>query len=705
MARLQRLAPLLVLLAEALLFFRKILFAPAHWTVPWDFRFYHMPLASFIEASLRRGQFPLWDPYTYCGVPFFANINAQLFYPPTWVAILASLAIGGDHLTYLMELQLVAHVVAGGCFTYLLLRALGASRIPALIGASVFELGPCFASQTQHLGAMNGAAWIPLACLSVVRLGQDRGRRWIAVLAASLGLSILAGFPSTAAAAFITSFTLAILLSKSRLVLLAEYAGAAVLGIGLSLVQLLPTMQATSLSVSKFRGDFRGHGWGMPLESLVSLVWPNYYHLFDLDHYRLQWNPTFLYLYCGITALVLAITALALRKKYTGMFAVVTLVCLFVMLGDHTPPGRWFLPAFLDLSRDSVYVEFLLAGFTLGIAVLAGLGADALAGNRRAWGLAVLAVLCGELIWAGSARPMNTGSRDTEPGVSRTQFDGSTELLRAMRDLTGQWTPPSRFDLYDDWTGWATTASLTALPTANGDDPFALYRFMQVRLLFTRGERWGRYYQVGDVDSPWLDFLNVRFLLSRKALPETTKWSLAAHLPGRDVYESRSALQRFYLVSRVLPASSMEQALALMRSAYPSSTAVVEGAPAMQSGPPGFVRVIRYDPARVELETDSATSAYLVTSEANYPGWRAWLDGREQPVRYTNVAFRGLSIPAGKHTVLFRFDSTILWWSAAISMLFLAITLTVAVWGGAPAPQPATLPSSIRRAIPGDHIP
>jgi hypothetical protein len=682
-----RLYPLLVLLLEALLFYRKILFLPAHWTIPWDFRFYHLPLASFIEASLRRGQFPLWDPYTYCGYPFFANINAQLFYPPTWLAILASLAIGGDHLAYLMELQLVAHVIAGGCFTYLLLRALAANRLPALIGASVFELGPYFASQAQHLGAIDGAAWIPLACLSVVRLSQCRSRRWIAALAASLALSILAGFPSTAAAAFICSFTLALLLSKSRLRLLAEYAVAAVLGIGLSLVQLLPTLQATSLSVSQFRRDFRGHGWGVPLQSLVSLVWPNYYHLFDLNNYRMPWNPTFLYLYCGIAALLLAAAALVLRKKYAGVFSMITLLSLFLMLGEQTPPGRWILPSFLDLTRDSVYVEFLLAGFTLGIAVLAGLGADALAGTRRPLGLAVLAVVCAELIWAGSSRPMNTGSRDAEPGVSRTQFDGSPELLRKMRELTGQSTPPDRFDLYDDWGGWVTTASMTELPSANGNDPFALYRFMQVRLFFTQGERWGRYYEVGDIESRWLDFLNVKYLLSRKPLPATTRWTLASHLPGRDVYENRRALPRFYLVARVVPK--------LTPSMDPATTAAVEGMPVMQSGPPGFVRVLRYEPTLVELETDSATPAYLVTSEANYPGWRAWIDGEEEPIHYTNVAFRGLPIPPGMHKVTFRFAPAILTWSAFLTLLTLVTTLSVV--GRAPRPAagaPAGSPSS-----------
>jgi hypothetical protein len=45
----------------------------------------------------------------------------------------------------------------------------------------------------------------------------------------------------------------------------------------------------------------------------------------------------------------------------------------------------------------------------------------------------------------------------------------------------------------------------------------------------------------------------------------------------------------------------------------------------------------------------------LITSEADYPGWRASLNGGEIPIIHTNVAFRGLQIPADRHRVEFVF--------------------------------------------------
>jgi hypothetical protein len=659
---------LLVLLPEILVFYRKVIFS-AHYEIPWDFRYYHLPLTTFIASSWRAGRFPLWDPYTYCGLPFFANINAQIFYPPTAITVYFANFFNADRLTYFMELHLVAHVLLGGFFTFLLLREVDVGRAAALIGATIFQCGPYFTSQAQHLGAIDGAAWIPLACLSVVRLSKRPSLRWTGVLAMSLALAILAGFPSTGAAAILCVFVLAVALRPK---LLVHCTVAAVLAGLLSAVQLLPTLQASSLSVSKFRGDFRGTSWGVPWQVFASMVWPDYYHVFELNLYKLPWNPTFLYLYCGIPALVFIVVAVVRKARYTAAFGSLTVFALFWMMGTHTLPGRLFFPFFFELTHDSVYVEFTMVVFSLGIAVLAGLGANILL-KRPVLAYAVIAITFLDLMWAGSGKIMNASSVDAEPGISYSQFGGSRELVDFIRQRLYQSTPAARFDLYNDFTGWVTTTPITQLPSANGNDPFALYRLMQVRLLFCNGERWGRFYQVTRPDSPILDLLNVRLLISTTPVPENPKFVKAAELPGHLIYESRSELPRFFLVPNVARAEGMADAVGQLgsRAFDPAKTAVVERGTAehFPSGADGVVRVVEYSPSLVRLEVESAQPRYLVTSEVNYPGWRAWIDGREVPISMTNVAFRGLAVPEGKHEVVFRFWPRILLWSAAVSAL------------------------------------
>jgi hypothetical protein len=106
--------PYAALLVEILLCYRKVLFRPSRYAIPWDLQFYHLPLAEFMAKSFREGHLPLWDPFTYCGWPIYAELTAQVFYPPTILAVLASNLTGGSHLLYFIELQLIAHVLAGG---------------------------------------------------------------------------------------------------------------------------------------------------------------------------------------------------------------------------------------------------------------------------------------------------------------------------------------------------------------------------------------------------------------------------------------------------------------------------------------------------------------------------------------------------------------------------------------------------------------
>ena len=82
---------------------------------------------------------------------------------------------------------------------------------------------------------------------------------------------------------------------------------------------------------------------------------------------------------------------------------------------------------------------------------------------------------------------------------------------------------------------------------------------------------------------------------------------------------------------------------------------------------PGTVRVIRYEAERIELETTASRACFLATSEANYPGWKAWVDAGSVPVYYTNVAFRGIAIPAGTHHVTMRFAPRLFFGCAALS--------------------------------------
>jgi Bacterial membrane protein YfhO/Dolichyl-phosphate-mannose-protein mannosyltransferase len=81
------------------------------------------------------------------------------------------------------------------------------------------------------------------------------------------------------------------------------------------------------------------------------------------------------------------------------------------------------------------------------------------------------------------------------------------------------------------------------------------------------------------------------------------------------------------------------------------------------------VKVTRYEPQRIELETRNGRAGFLALSEIYYRGWEAWIDGRRAPVERANYALRGLAVPAGEHRIEFVFRAHSFRTGAAWSLL------------------------------------
>ena len=69
----------------------------------------------------------------------------------------------------------------------------------------------------------------------------------------------------------------------------------------------------------------------------------------------------------------------------------------------------------------------------------------------------------------------------------------------------------------------------------------------------------------------------------------------------------------------------------------------------------GNVRLISYKANKAVLESNTDNDAFLYVSDTYYPGWRAYVDGKETKIYRANLAFRAVEVPKGKHTVVFRY--------------------------------------------------
>ena len=69
----------------------------------------------------------------------------------------------------------------------------------------------------------------------------------------------------------------------------------------------------------------------------------------------------------------------------------------------------------------------------------------------------------------------------------------------------------------------------------------------------------------------------------------------------------------------------------------------------------GEARIVSYQRNSVTLEVESSEQGILVLHDIHYPGWEASVDGERRPILRTNLLFRGIEVPAGRHRVEFHF--------------------------------------------------
>jgi uncharacterized membrane protein YfhO len=71
------------------------------------------------------------------------------------------------------------------------------------------------------------------------------------------------------------------------------------------------------------------------------------------------------------------------------------------------------------------------------------------------------------------------------------------------------------------------------------------------------------------------------------------------------------------------------------------------------------ITLLSYHPDKLEYESNSSNGGLAVFSEIFYqPGWTAMLDNKSVEHGRVNYILRGLKVPAGKHTITFKYADT-----------------------------------------------
>lgn len=192
-----------------------------------------------------------------------------------------------------------------------------------------------------------------------------------------------------------------------------------------------------------------------------------------------------------------------------------------------------------------------------------------------------------------------------------------------------------------------------------------------------------------DFESPLLRVLNLKYIFAGGAdspAPGVAADVVSSTSAGR-LWRLRAVQPRSFVVAdaviarndsdavRILKQSpeAVYQRVILSRPAPPPvSTAHPDSSALSGSG----VTVVRYEPDRSDWQVRLRDFGYLVTTDAYYPGWRAYVDGIESPIYRANLAFRALRLSPGDHRVEYRYEPG--WLPLAVALEFLSALVVVA---------------------------
>lgn len=384
--------PYLLLISAVILFFWEIL---TRQRFLWeDILYQYYPFNFFLFRNLRRLHLPLWNPYMFAGMPFLADIQTQVFYPPNWLfAFLGNL--NQSHVYWLVELKCILHLLLGAVGFYTFMRELRLSRYAGIIAGLTFGFSGFMVLHIIHLTIISTFAWFPLIMLFFYRTLSHRRLRDVGAASLVLGFANLAGHPQMSFHIVYALFLLFILyltfnwrrelpyLLKTHLPL---FFLTIFLGFMLSACAYLPGYRYSIHTVRETMNFAEAAETSLPPWFLITLIIPKFFGSIaggeietvpfwgDQTHYT-YWETC---LYPGIVPLILAgIGIFFSRNKLRWQFFILAIIALTLALGKFTPLYRLafnFLPGFNRFRIPARFVGI----FTVVVAFLAGLGMEVL---------------------------------------------------------------------------------------------------------------------------------------------------------------------------------------------------------------------------------------------------------------------------------------------------------------------------------------
>jgi hypothetical protein len=180
-----------------------------------------------------------------------------------------------------------------------------------------------------------------------------------------------------------------------------------------------------------------------------------------------------------------------------------------------------------------------------------------------------------------------------------------------------------------------------------------------------------------------LGALNVRYLYSFQPLPGSKNVNLQEQFEEYSswLYRIDRVVPRTYVVSQAEEEKDPVKILRKLADAQfdPLSRVLLDQPVSFPRTDKfhGQARITAYKNQSVIIRASLNSPAVLVLADSYYPGWQAYVDGKQQKILRANLFFRAVVLSQGEHTVEFRYEPRSFTIGLAISLTTLCALVLV----------------------------
>jgi len=708
-----------------------------------DLLFQVYPWQLYTTRSLQGGWIPLWNPYSYCGVPFVANAQSAVFYPLHWPAwIVPSMRV--------FTAAILMKMVLAGLFMAWFLRGLGCGTSACALGSVAFAL--CgFMTAWLGYAHTNAAIMLPLLMHAAGALATRPSTGPFLLLAFAGGVHYLGGHPETSlhiVGASALYFLWCLRESSRPRLAIGLFAAGSLLGFAMAAVQMLPFLEYLRASAALVqRQALAGMDPALPAEAPLTLLLPGYFGS-TLDG---TWHGPAAYQalasYTGAGVALAALLSLMWWRR-SRFFAALAIACAAIVYGPPVARAALKIIPVVGISSNNrllLVLSFCLAtmaaltmqgvtscapsekagraralraGATLlaalpliGVALAFGGGDPAAARLAAAMigGTAVLLALamarpsrqgvymagivglaCVDMFLFAAGYNPHATPEALFPRTKLTDFlrqDAAADMVRGGRVMTIGWSMRPETQL----PYW--------LSSIEGYDAmeFADYRHLADRA------RLGYVHETGEIPAesrPLIDLLGTRYIVTPPGGVVSGEGMRAAY-DGDDgrVFINESARPRISFVTRAARAGADRETMLLeLAKGQVDLAAVVllddqapaDDADAADTADRPALQLDRATPGALSISVQNhASGGWLVVGDAWAPGWEATVNEQPVPVLRANYLFMAVPVPARHADVMLSYRPLSFRLGVWISLLSLLFAILVGLMGLAAEREPA----------------